>query len=118
MSATYCVHRLVQPLSTSSLLHQAGCDIRAGSTPGGELLQQYVDDVSEGRGDSGLLIQQAQQGLQGAQGLQGMAGVPGPVKVLVACQQQGGNGVPPQHLHPHTHKSAYSQASLLPRLCL
>ena len=67
--------------------------------PGAELLQQDVDDVSEGGGYRGLLTQQGEQGLEGGEGRAGVAGVAGRLQVLVTRQQQCGNGIPFQHLH-------------------
>ncbi len=50
----------------------------------------------------GFFTQQAEQSLERGKGLEGMPGVFGPLKVLVACQQQSGYGIPCQHLrNPH-----------------
>ncbi len=73
--------------------------------PGVELLQQDVDDVSEGGGHMGFFSQQAQQSLERGKGLEGMPGVFGPLQVLVACQQQSGDGIPCQHLHNPRYNS-------------
>ena len=78
--------------------------MRAAGPPDIELLQEDVDDVSEGGGHAGFFIQQAQQSLERGKGLEGMPGVFGPLKVLVACQQQSGYGISCQHLHnPHSN---------------
>ena len=67
----------------------------------------------------GFFTQQAEQSLERGKGLEAMPGVFGPLKVLVACQQQSGYGIPCQHLHnPHCNPMlCLSCAVLGPYLC-
>ena len=67
----------------------------------------------------GFFTQQAEQSLERGKGLEAMPGVFGPLKVLVACQQQSGYGISCQHLHnPHCNPMlCLSCAVLGPYLC-
>ncbi len=68
------------------------------SLPAAELLQQDVENVSEGGGLSDTWTQQCKQGFKGAEGLASMAGMLTPLKMLMASLKQNGYSIPFQHL--------------------